>query len=142
MSVDIQPPLPQVWAKARLMRKGREEADNSQQTQWFYFFRVLGTVTATEDGDIAAFQTSFPSYEEKFFETARSRQGRADRRRRSDTLDGLGPFRDDSQAGKGGKRKADSEPEALLSGGGDMCRQPWFYLRLVAYSFIRLSEGA
>jgi len=25
-----------------------------------------------------AFQTSFPSYEEKFFETARSRQGRAE----------------------------------------------------------------
>jgi|SRR5579884_1670201 len=59
-------PIAQVWAKARLMTKGREEADSSQQTQWFYFFRVLGTVTATEHGDIAAFQTSFPSYEESF----------------------------------------------------------------------------
>ena len=71
-------PIAQVWAKARLMTKGREEAGDAQQTQWSYFFRVLGTVKATEDGHIAAFQTSFPSYEEKFFETARSRQGRAE----------------------------------------------------------------
>src|SRR5947199_7600387 len=99
MSVDIQPPDCHRCGQWRLMKDAGTKRNSS-------IVPLLPVSRASsrpaEVGDIAAFRTSFPCYEEISSERPEAVKGGPNRRRRSDTLDGLGPFREDSHVGKGG----------------------------------------
>jgi len=75
----------------------------------------------------------------RVFTTARSGPGRADRRGEAN-LDGEDRCENIGEEGKAMSGRQ-SIPETEQAERDAIC-QPWFYLRLLAYSFFRLSEGA